>query len=168
MALVVEDGSDVPNANSYVSDGDLTAYAATIGATLPSDGAAREILLVKAMRYIEARASRYRGNRTYTDQALSWPRNYVWLDDTGCFSNTAIPAQLKTAQMELAIAAQTIDFYPLIQANVAGALTDKKIGPLEFKYDSSIAANPLPTIPYVDQLLSQLYAAGNGVRAVRG
>ena len=49
MALIVEDGSQVSNSDSYVSRADYIAYAATLGTTITDADAATE-----PVRYINA------------------------------------------------------------------------------------------------------------------
>jgi len=99
MAIVVETGSGTnPAANSYVSAATLTAYATARGITLAAD---KDVLLIKAMDYIESLA--YQGIKLLTAQPLSWPRAYVWVDGY-YIPSEEIPAQLKNGQMQTAIA----------------------------------------------------------------
>ena len=72
--IVVEDGTNVPDANSYVTVEELVQYSADRGILLPVDDAEKEILLIKAMDYLELADNEYVGLRSYPDQLLSWPR----------------------------------------------------------------------------------------------
>ncbi len=76
MAIIVEDGTGVANANSYVSEADLITYAAARGVTiLPAN---TEEFLIRAMDYIESRS--FKGLKLRQDQELQWPRTDVVID----------------------------------------------------------------------------------------
>lgn len=111
MTLVIEDGTGIANANSYVNDATYVAYAAARGRTIGSDATAREIELILAMDYIESKRAQLKGVKTDFEQALQWPRHSVWIDDFQ-ISSTSIPDELKNAQMEAAISANTLDLVP--------------------------------------------------------
>jgi len=75
MALIVEDGTGVPYADSYVSLTDATAYCTALGhsawaGAIPAD---QESALRRATQYLDTRY-RYAGKRITTTQALEWPR----------------------------------------------------------------------------------------------
>jgi hypothetical protein len=101
MAIVVEDGSIVTGANSYVSRADVIAYAASRGVTL-ADTTATDALLIKACDYLESFAKQFKGDRYTRDQALCWPRGgaviegYEWSADE-------IPRQVVSAQCALVV-----------------------------------------------------------------
>ena len=102
MTLIVETGSIVPNANSYVTDAEYVAYAAARGKTIGATAAAREIELTKAVDYLEYYRDEYKGLKVTRDQPLQWPRYSVWVDSFQLNSNE-IPKELKKSQMEAAI-----------------------------------------------------------------
>ncbi len=105
MALVIEDGSIVENANSYATDTEFVAYAKERGLTIPSTSSDRSILLVLAKDYIDG--LKIQGKRTDPDnQYLSFPRYDVYAFDR-CIASDEIPKEWKWAQMEAAIAAHT-------------------------------------------------------------
>lgn len=102
MTLIIEDGSIVANANSYVTDVEYEAYAAARGRTIGADAAAREIELMLSMDYLYNQD--YQGRRTEPDnQEQPFPRQNVCLYGRIINSDT-IPKELKNAQMEAAIA----------------------------------------------------------------
>jgi hypothetical protein len=77
MALVVEDGSGLANAESYVSVADCVTYAANRALTFSdTDMAAAEAAMRRATSAIDNRfRSRFVGYRTRRhSQALEWPR----------------------------------------------------------------------------------------------
>lgn len=96
--IIVENGSIVANANSYVSEAELTTYATDRGITLT--GTANQ-LLITAMDYIEQQ--NFKGNKLTKDQSLQWPRYNVWIDGFPV-DDDEIPTLLKESQMEAALA----------------------------------------------------------------
>lgn len=171
MALVVEDGTGTnPDANTYADDAALTSYADSRGLTYPADSAAREILLLKAMDYIEVRDYRFKGERTApTTQPLSWPRDCVYLVDMedNEFPDNEIPADLIRAQVVLALAAQTVDLAPIIQPNPIGAVMMEQVGPIKTQYAKQQGSDYYATVTYADQLLARLYKGQGRICTVR-
>lgn len=97
--IIVEDGSQVAGANSYITESELVTYAADRGVTLSGD---TSVLLIKAMDYIEGLS--YKGIKTLYDQPLKWPRAYVQIDSWNVLENNEIPVQLKNGLAAVAIA----------------------------------------------------------------
>lgn len=100
--LTVESGAIVENANSYVSVADFRAYATARGVSLSADDADVEVILIKAMDFLESHSSRFKGRKVSRDQALSWPRYDVVIEDWS-WSHTEIPRQVIAAQCALGI-----------------------------------------------------------------
>lgn len=96
--IVIEDGSQVAGANSYVTEAELTTYATDRGLTLTGTPA---VLLIQAMDYIEEQD--FKGFKTSKEQPLQWPRYGVWIDGYDIASDV-IPQLLKDCQMEAALA----------------------------------------------------------------
>ena len=106
MAVIVEDGTVVVNANSYSTDAEFVAYAAARGLTIPSTSTERDILQVLATDYLNDQ--NYKGYRADpSNQYLSFPRNGVYAYDR-VIASDEIPKGLKYAQMEAAIAANSL------------------------------------------------------------
>lgn len=101
MALVIEDGTVVTGANSYIDIPEAKAFAAARGVDLGNDDTVTEQRLLVAMDYLESLS--YKGTRTEPDQQLlAWPRIGVTFDGR-TFGDHVIPNQLKSAQAQLAI-----------------------------------------------------------------
>ena len=130
MSLIVEDGSQVANANTYVSDLEYTTYAAARGLTVGIDAATREIELIKAMDFIESHRDVFKGIKTNYNQALQYPRSDVYIDGYSTGSDT-IPDALKNAQIEAA--ASTID---LLKTGDSQNIQKEKVGDIEVSYFS--------------------------------
>jgi len=131
MALTIEDGSIVANANSYVTDTEYTTYAADRGLTIGTDAAAREIELIKAMDYLES--FEYQAYRSDPDiQLFNFPRRNVYANGRYIDSDE-IPREIKSAQIEAAIFANTGD----LQINeTLQNIQKEKIDVLEVSYFS--------------------------------
>lgn len=102
MTLIVEDGSLVAGANSYVSVQEARDFAALRGSTFSGDDATVAAFLVQATDYLEGFRGRYKGIKVSEDQELQWPRYDVYIDGY-LMSETDIPKQLKQAQCQLAL-----------------------------------------------------------------
>lgn len=125
MALIVETGAIITNANSYISTTDFTTYATARGYTLV---AGAETLLVQAMDYLEG--LRYKGQKRTEDQSLQWPRYDVYIDGY-YFPSDEIPQELINGQCEVALA---IDAGNGPLDDVARQTKREKVGPIEVEY----------------------------------
>jgi hypothetical protein len=101
MALIIENGNQIPNANSYVSDVEYTDYATAKGLTVAATPELREVDLLAGIDYILSREPSLQGNRVSATQSMTYPRTGVYLH-TFLLANDAIPTTLKNAQMEAA------------------------------------------------------------------
>lgn len=116
MAIIVEDGTIVTDANSYVSLAEADAYAAD--ALSPADwdaktDAEKESLLVATTRWLDQNA-RWKGHkvdRTAVNN-LRWPRAGVYDRDELPIAEDVIPEQLRQAVMELAMFLAVADNNP--------------------------------------------------------
>lgn len=135
--LIVEDGSLVANANTYVDLTYLSAFASDRNLTIPTDNTVKENYILRAMDYIESLADRFIGVRYTEDQALQWPRSYVYID--GYLKETDfIPPDLKKAVCQLVVeqeAGNPLTPEPLTESKL-GLIVSEKIGPLETTYSS--------------------------------
>ncbi len=156
MTLVVEDGSIISGADSYISTADFTAYAAARSYTLI---AGAETLLIQAMDYLES--LKYKGVKSTISQPLQWPRINVYIDGY-YFPSNEIPQDLIDAQCEVAMA---IDAGNGPLADVARQTIREKVGPLDVEYAPGSA-------PYVinkkiqNKLWKLLAGGGNGSNVI--
>lgn len=113
MALIIEDGTGVANADSYASIAEARAYASARGITLSAVDADVEILLRRGADFIDSLEPQFKGDRVESDQALAWPReNVIVFADTEPLPSTEIPALLLKAQCQLAVDAVSVDLQP--------------------------------------------------------
>jgi len=128
VSLIVENGTIVDNADSFVTRSEFIGYAASIGVTLPDTAATDQRLRAAAM-YLRSLEGRLKGERVERDQPLPYPRKnlvlegFAWEDDE-------IPRQVILAQMALALDLHAgIDLYnrpqnqPITQERVEGAVS---------------------------------------------
>ena len=161
MALIVEDGTGVAGAESYVSVAEFQTWATNRGYLLPSGVPDVESLLRKATDFIERK--RFIGTIEFTDQPLSFPRLVTnW---EGIAVSTGIPAKLKTAQMLLAMESMNGALTAAARANKYIAT---KIDAIYLKYaDTSKGSGDL-YFPAIDDLLQDwLSSGGASIKTVR-
>jgi hypothetical protein len=166
--FIVEDGTALATAVSYVSIAEANEYHAHFGsvtwAALPIGQ--KKAALVKATRYmVQKYRMRWKGDRVSSTQALDWPRNFVQYADYafitrngsqqigGYFHYPAdeVPVEIKNACCEMAI------------YSLSGALFDEqgqtvkreKVGPLEVEYQDYTQAGR--TYPAVDGILAPFF-----------
>ncbi len=130
MALIVEDGTIVNDANAYITVAEARTYADNRGFTLPAADADVEKLIVQATDYTLQFESQYQGSREEpATQELSFPRESVYV--YGELIN-GIPKQLKQAVARLTVdAANGVELQPTTNGQV---VTKEKVGELEVEY----------------------------------
>lgn len=98
MPLIVEDGTVVPSADSFLSLADARALAANYGVTLPDDDTEAEVNLRVGYNLLLNYESTLTGSRVSANQTGIYPREGGYLN---CFelANDTIPEQAKLAQL---------------------------------------------------------------------
>ena len=99
MALVVETGVGLSDADSFISLADARAFAAKYGITLPTNDTAAEVALRQGCQYVELQQKCFSGSRMTTTQALSWPRTGATNAYGVEYADGYIPPQLGFAQV---------------------------------------------------------------------
>lgn len=149
MDLIIENGSIVGNANTYVTVADATAFAKARGVTLPAEESTK-VLVIKSMDWLESLFARYQGTLVSETQELQWPRKEVVLNGFN-LAKDAIPKLLKNAQCQV-----IMDLFSGIdpQANFLAtpAVIKEKVDVLETTY-SELTPD---TIPYLRKALDFL------------
>jgi len=188
-AIVVEDGTALPNANSYASETTLNTYCSDRAITIPNGDA--RAALIRATQYIEATyRGRWPGNRTkYRGlQSLSWPRFGAYVDDgsridyrtrlqlTGAYSDvgyapqvyyiqpTEIPIELIQATCEAAIRELIQPGYLQPDLTLTN-IKSERAGDTEFEYFVGRGAIPLVTV--IDGILAPLLLSRTDLFGVR-
>ncbi len=165
MPLTIENGSNVANANSYVTRAEIIAYAAARGVTIANVDES-DVFAIKAMDYIERK--NFKGSPSYGPpgviQALQFPRSEIEYQGA-YFDEDSIPTLLKNAECEAAmLISQGVELEPNRSADTQAIKRDKT-GPLETEYfaPASLSAST----PQLDALLKPLIIVGFGLTAVR-
>jgi len=148
MVLIVEDGTGVADAESYVSVAALRTWATGRGYLLPTEDAEVESLLRKACDFIERKS--FVGTVEFTDQPLSFPR--LITNSEGVAVSTGIPTRLKTAQCMLAMESMN---GALTAAARAQKYTATKIDQIYLKYANTSDGSGDIYFPAVDDLLNE-------------
>ena len=141
MTIIVEDGSGLANAESYVSVVDANTYHSNYGndAWTDLDTSVKEQLLRKATDYMVAQYRlQYAGYRRYSTQSLDWPRLYVPLIDSlsaNVFPQYVdfdiVPVTVKNACAELALKAYTA----ILMQDLTQGVIREKVDVIEVEYD---------------------------------
>lgn len=111
MSLIVEDGSIVTNANTYISLANAKTFLEdfygeydTEAAAFLGFGTSRQELILRRAAYDLDRRYRkqWKGFKRVQDQALDWPRVDVADEDDYDVPEDSIPRRLQRAQLEIA------------------------------------------------------------------
>jgi hypothetical protein len=177
--FIVESGSGVSNANSYLSVADADTYHSIHSASTAWNGAenaAKEAALRLATQYLDVKYdTRYRGIKTNVQQALCWPRliggyltNIYYGRDDYYYAPNVIPQRLKDACAELALKVIQGDmlFVDLVNPGDIKSET-KKIGPLEKSVTYIGGKGLVKKYPLVEGLLKPLLS-GSDTQMSRG
>lgn len=143
MALVVEDGTGLATANSFITDAEFTAWASARGrleGLTQDSGSARAPSIVLAADYLcNEQRFQWRGKRTVPTQALVWPRTGATNRDGYDIASNVVPASVKQAQCSLAWLSMTgVDLQPVLPRG--GRIQTKTIGPLSTTYFNDATA----------------------------
>lgn len=130
MALVIEDGTIVAEANSYVTVEGARAFALLRGVTLSAVDADVEILIIEAMDYVEAKGSKFKGMKYTRDQDLQWPRSGATVDGY-TVPTTEIPTDLTNAVSQLVIDGQDETLQP---TGAGQEILKEEVGPIKIEY----------------------------------
>jgi len=137
--LVIEDGTGLTNADSYIDVAFADAYFLKRGITQWAGLTNKESLIIRAMDYIENNYT-YQGTKLISTQALQFPRLIN--------GETVYPIAIKNALCELALKANNGD---LLQ-DTGKTTVREKVGTLEVEYDSN--QDDLTSYNYVNKLLA--------------
>lgn len=103
-AFLVEDGTGLTAATSYVSVADADDYLSLVPETTAWDALAdpdKETWLMFATRTLDYKTTN-EGTKTNDTAALRWPRSYVYDAENLLLSDTAVPTQIEQATAEMA------------------------------------------------------------------
>lgn len=161
MPLIVEDGTIVPGADSYISLGDARELAAKYGRYLPADDTMAEAALRNGAIYIGLQEPMMCGSRVSVSQSLAFPRTGISLYGFPV-ANDSIPDQVKLAQI---IAAQEYGNGVDVRASTDGRATsmERVEGAVTVQYFNNGSSGATTTITAaIDALRPLLCGLNNG------
>lgn len=175
MALIVETGSIVPNADAYADVAYVDTYEASYKPTsawTAANTTSKEVAIRQATQYID---SFYRGLwsglAVSDEQSLAWPR-YSAVDAEGfTLASDTIPEKLKQAMAEAALRA--ISGTLLGDQTTPGGIKklQVKVGPLMKLTEYAGSASQQASYPMINNLLAGLIISSPDsgiVRLIRG
>ena len=162
MSIIVEDGTGLATAESYISVADASTYFTARGNTTwdaLDEGeatAAREAALRLATDYMTAvYRERWEGVRYTEDQVLCWPRAGV-VRDSWSVDIDEIPVEIKHACAELALKSASDD----LQADLTQSVVREKVGVIEVEYNKN--SPQAKRYPAIDSMLRSFLKSGGG------
>lgn len=157
IELILEDGSGVVGANSYVSLEESDLYQAKRyredWALLTDEQ--RKACLIKATQYVDSLYN-WKGRRKFEDQDLAFPR--VLIKDKDGFEVKGVPKKLKEAICEAAYYGSQNELF--VQYNENGAVKRQKVdGAVEIEYfnQTETSIDNISNYTSLDYLLKGLY-----------
>lgn len=160
MTIIVEDGTGLADAESYVSVAEFVLYHTNRGnsvATLPT--ATIEVLLRKSTDYLTAQyRGKWLGYRSTSTQALDFPRTGIVVDDFITIESNQIPKELKNAQCELAARAND----GALMQDETQKVKRKKADVIEVEYVES--ASVQTRYAQIDNMLSVFLSTTNSIQ----
>ena len=165
--LIVEDGTGRSDAESYASLAEANAYhEKNSNPTWDRlDSEVQESALRKASQYIDS-MYRFRGERSFSAQAMMWPRSDVVVDGVYVGSQM-IPLNIKAACCELALRAAASSLFSDVGMQY---VTEVQVGPIK-RTMSAVQNGGQKRYAVVDALLRDYILGGSGsasIRLVRG
>lgn len=172
MALTVEDGTGLANADALASLAEVDAYHQARGNSAWMDGATseREQAIVRATQFISTAFS-FKGERAnQRDQAQAWPRSGVEDAEGYSVPSDAVPVEVRRAVAEVALrelaspGAMTPDYTP------HDRISAESVGPISVTYDLSRIdpQGARPVLLVVGDILRGLLATAATTSTVAG
>lgn len=165
MALVVEDGTGLADAESLASEAEYRARQAKLGVDVTSEAQADvEARLRKATEFMARYRDRWSGYRATSTQALDHPRVDMPIRDTiagGFYPSTVVHALAKNACIDLAYKAKD---GPL-EADLEPRIKREKTDVLETEFD--VSSPQEVRYPAIETLLKPLFSqSGSSITSV--
>lgn len=158
MALVIEDGSGLPNAEAYISVANADAYflargGAAWGALTTEQ---KEQALRNGADYMAGvYGPRWKGSRVTAEQALDWPRSGVVANGFEV-ADDAVPTAVGRANAELAVRASAGE----LLGDQGAEVKQETVGPITVVYQDG--ARQATRYAAVDGLLAAYLRDGGG------
>jgi hypothetical protein len=172
--LIVEDGTNVPNSNTYISLADAVTYFTNMGNLTFTNASPinQSTALVRAASgmssWLNGRWYGRRANSAYaggtdggqggqfgtspnsTPQSMDWPRCGVRDSDGYLIPNNIVPQKVVNAQCLIAAIELTTPFIQQ-QVNAYNSLASEKVGPIDVAFKPTA-----PSVTYWPQVIAML------------
>jgi hypothetical protein len=159
ITFIVEDGTGVTGATTYLDLAAAQDLADTFGLTWPVAVDDQQIALNKGAAFLER--YKYKGVKLTCTQGLKWPRSDVYVDCC-LIASDSVPSDIKEAQIYAAAYSASAE----LRATSSGqSVASEKVDVLEVSYHDNGKSNAVVSIPEVTDRLSQYIGGGN--RATR-
>lgn len=164
MPLIIEDGSIVENANSYLTVQEVRDFASARGYSLPNQDSEVEVLVIKAMDYLESLADKYKGVKTApSEQELQWPRYDVYVEEQ-YVESYLIPKSIKNALAQCVVESVSA---PLVSAPQP-TVKKNKVDIIETEYfDSGVSRSEVDFTRIESFLAPLIKSSGFSIGVVR-
>ncbi len=163
MALTVEDGSGVTDADSYVSLDEADQYLedkCEAQEWANTEVEEKEEILRFASMFLDGSYS-WKGSRSVEQQGLSWPRKEVRVDGI-TLSSTKVPDRIKKAVFELALKTAKA---PILEDVDSAPIKKESFGPFSIEYGSTENGGQ-KKFAMVDFLVSPYVQGGGGTISI--
>ena len=159
ITIVVEDGTGLSNANSYISLADADAYFTNRLGASAWYVASQEVKaqgLITASRLLDQEVI-WRGDLAVTTSALRWPRNYVYNGEGVLLDNDSVPTAVKNATCELALWLMAEDRF--VERSGIG-LKRLKVDVIELEFDKYDKKDLIPN--FIRRMLVEIGVVNSG------
>lgn len=166
MALIIEDGTGVTGANSFVTVAEAQSFASDRGVTL-DDESEVEVFAIKAIDYLLSLEPRYKGTKTYPELYLPFPRSGLMIAGS-LVSDEYIPTEIKMAQCALILSQSAgTDVLPDTEAGLP--VIRERVDVLETEYAAPVGISgwQMPRLRLAMAYLAPLLRSGGRVTTVR-
>ena len=163
MAIVIEDGTGLANAEAYISVADADAYFLARGnaAWAALTTARKEEVLRDGSDYMAAvYGQRWKGSRVTETQALDWPREDVSANGFD-IDNNVVPGAVARANAELAVRASAGE----LLEDQGAQVKSEQVGPIAVTYMDG--ARQATRYAFVDSMLGAYLEGMGQIRVVR-
>lgn len=161
MALIVENGTGLVNADSMASVAELDAYLSAHGLAAVADVTTKEVALRLASEYADT-VRRYKGTTLSPSQAFMFPRE--GLTDWSGHVITGVPVRLKNGVLFLA--SQVLAGEALYENITAPEVASESVGAISVSYVAG--SNRHKAFTTFDRLVAQYVRPDNQAIAVPG
>jgi hypothetical protein len=168
LVFIVEDGSGVEGATSYVALADAEQYfdnrpSHALIAYWTGTDEAKHGALNQATAFLDTNYQWVQGYKLLSTNPLDWPRGNAYDSSGYAIGNDTIPPAVQDSVCELAI--RVLSGIDLL-ADEEQTVDSAKIGPLDVAFQDG--SSPTVKYPYVTKLLRGLIGSSSFRKVVRG